>query len=104
MAILLFLNLQTNNDDKNREKNRKPALGGVGTIFQKGYSKEQEFDVVLRMDGKLVNTRVYGKGSLKESREACEKNNASLPSGMCLPPRPLKKLRILVFLFDYLVG
>ena len=31
------------------------------------------------MDGKLIKTRVYGRGLLEESRIVCEKNNGTLP-------------------------
>ena len=52
---------------------------GKPTIFSEGYSKEQEFEVVMRMDGRLIKTRVYGRGTLEESRIECEKNNGTLP-------------------------
>ena len=31
------------------------------------------------MEGELIKTRVYGRGSLEESRTECEKNNGTLP-------------------------
>ena len=31
------------------------------------------------MDGRLIKTRVYGRGTLEESRIECDKNNGTLP-------------------------
>ena len=84
MAVLLFFILSKEDPNSIQFSHRPPLINrpvaeSEGTIFSKGFGKEHEFDVVLRMDGKLIETRVYGSGTLEQSRIVCEKNNGTLP-------------------------
>ena len=79
VLTLLFLQKKPILHQPAMEAKESTTVSTTVSTFERRDKQQQEFDVVLKMDGKLIVTRVFCKGTLEESRIVCEKNNRSLP-------------------------